>query len=716
MNSKSKTKLLFLLMLSSVLHGQDLVFTEVADAAGVSLPDTLTESLAWGDYDGDGDQDLYLTNNGPNNLFRNDGGGVFVDVTGSAGVGSDLFSVGAAFGDLDNDGDLDLYVVTFQSGGDVLYRNNGDGTFSDVAALAGLINEDSSRGVAFVDYDRDGLLDIYVNAIGPDILYHNLGDLKFEEASGILGPNAGGLGVGVVASDLNNDGWVDIYNGNRSGDLSNLWLNESGVLRDVAQEAGVTATGLGMGVLAFDYNNDLAMDLYWTTWPGDTGTANALYRNNGAGAFVDVAAQTGVTDVTGWGISSNAGDLDNDGWIDFFVTNGFSSDSGPNALFRNRDGQGFDNITHVLGGGSFDGRGVAFADYDGDGDLDFMVTGGPDANNRLWRNDTQNGNHFLSIRLVGSASNASAIGARVQVVAGETTAVREVSGGAGRGSFNSLPVHFGLGASCLADEVRIFWPSGQESRFLNVSGDQMLEITEPAMGQPDLYKVVKQVSQGPCASCESPVAVAPWIVNNTQWYTQVAVVNGGANAVRVCMRALDRQGVSRDVTISIPSNGVFAADASQLFGDMSGYSITFSAEGDIYASILTFNKTSASGRSPSQTAASEIGRLTSKLLFGYVPGNENAAVVVAAPSTSEDETVVKMELFAETGVVLAESQVILAGNQPLAILASELFPDMKIPQHAAIKATSANGALLAGANFIFNLFREPSMSQAFALP
>lgn len=440
------------------LRSQDMVFTEIAGPAGVSLPNTLNESVAWGDYDLDGDEDLYLTNDGPNRLFRNDGGDVFTDVTASAGVGNDQFSVGAAFGDLDNDGDLDLYVVNFSSGPDVLYRNNGNGTFSDITAQAGINDSSSSRGLTLLDYDRDGLLDIYVNAIGPDILYHNLGNLSFENVSNLLGPNASGLGVGVVATDLNADGWIDIFNGNRSEEFSNLWINENGTLRDVAQQAGVVKRGLGMGVLAMDYNNDLNMDLYWTTWPGESGNvANALYRNEGNLQFVDVAEETGTANVTGWGISCNAGDLDNDGWIDFFVTNGFSADSSANVLFRNQWGQSFEDVTHVLGGGLFDGRGVAFADYDRDGDLDLCVTGGPESVTRLWRNDTPSGSHFITFQLEGRVGNASAIGARILVTAGGMTQVREVSGGAGRGSFNSLLVSFGLGEACLVEKVQVFW-------------------------------------------------------------------------------------------------------------------------------------------------------------------------------------------------------------------------------------------------------------------
>ncbi|MCH9651640.1 MAG: CRTAC1 family protein [Deltaproteobacteria bacterium] len=467
--------------------GPGLVFTDVTATAGIGLPGTLNESLAWGDFDGDGDQDLYLTNDGPNKLFRNDGGDLFTEVAAAAGVDHGGFSVGAAFGDLDNDGDLDLYVVSFGTGPDVLYRNDGpigaggQQVFTDRTALAGTTEESSSRGVALLDYDHDGWLDIYVNAIGPDILYRNLGGFQFANVAASLGVATVGQGVGAVATDLDGNGWVDLFTGNRSGDLNRLYLNTQGSFTDVTVSAGIDDVGLGMGVLSFDYDNDLDFDLYWTVWPGDgeDPQPNAFYENLGAGTgFMEVAAVTGTTDPDGWGISCNAGDIDNDGWEDFFITNGFSADSSANVLFVNNADGTFSDGTSVLGGADFDGRGVAFADYDEDGDLDLCVTGGPDAETRLWRNDTVNDNHWITLDLQGSASNRSALGARIEVSTQLGTRVKEVSGGAGRGSQNSLPVEFGLGPATLVDTVRIQWPSGHVQVLTNLAVDQYLTVVE----------------------------------------------------------------------------------------------------------------------------------------------------------------------------------------------------------------------------------------------
>jgi hypothetical protein len=463
-------------------HAQ-VSFTDITEEAGVALTEYLTESVAWGDYDNDGDEDLYLTVDGPNHLFRNDGGGRFTDVTEAAGVGNQGFSVGTAFGDLDNDGDLDLYVVNFSGGLDVLYRNDGPVgpggayQFTDITRTARTNIERSSRGMAFVDYDRDGLLDIFVMAIGPNILYRNLGDLKFQNVAGSLGLDQDDQGVGVVAADINDDGWPDLFTGNRSNDLSNLYLNQGGTFVDVAVEAGITSRGLGMGVAAFDIDNDLDMDLYWTSWPE---VANALYENRGGALFDNVAVASAADDPVGWGISCNVGDVDLDGWQDFFVTNGFSSSSGPNVLFHNLGSGSFADITDAIGGGAFDGRGVAFADFDNDGDLDLVVTADMNESNRLWRNDSPTGHHWFGLRLQGTRSNASAIGARVVVTTVEGSYVQEVSGGAGRGSQNSLPLEFGLGSATVVVELTIRWPSGTVQTRRNVAVDRYLTITEPA--------------------------------------------------------------------------------------------------------------------------------------------------------------------------------------------------------------------------------------------
>jgi len=284
----------FVLLAAAPVASQ-VVFTDITEQAGVALTEVLIESVAWGDYDNDGDEDLYLTGDGTNRLFRNDGGGDFTDVTETARVGNSRFSVGTAFGDLDNDGDLDLYVVNFDVGPDVLYRNDGPVgpggayRFTDITGAAGTTLERSSRGMAFVDYDRDGLLDIFVLAIGPNILYHNEGGLHFRNVAAALGVDQDDQGVGVVALDLDNNGWPDLFTGNRSGNPSNLYLNQGGEFEDIASSAGIAARGLGMGVAAFDADNDLDFDLYWT-WSSKTWVRPREPTTRGAGASASTPA------------------------------------------------------------------------------------------------------------------------------------------------------------------------------------------------------------------------------------------------------------------------------------------------------------------------------------------------------------------------------------------------------------------------------------------
>jgi hypothetical protein len=223
--------------------------------------------------------------------------------------------------------------------------------------------------------------------------------MQFANAAVAAGVDDAFTGVGLVATDIDNDGRVDVFTGNRSFETNSLYQNNGGTFTDIAVTAGITSVGLGMGVASLDYDNDLDFDLYWTTWPV---AANAFYENIDGTTFNEVAVATLTDDPLGWGISVNAGDIDNDGWMDFLVTNGFDNTTTPNVLFHNQANGTFADATWSLsGGGAFDGRGVAFADYDKDGDLDVGVTSDSDTHTRLWRNDSITANHWIVIRLVG---------------------------------------------------------------------------------------------------------------------------------------------------------------------------------------------------------------------------------------------------------------------------------------------------------------------------
>ena len=479
--------LIFIVVFNFYNVNSQIVFTDVTATAGIAFNSAIVESLAWGDYDNDGDEDLFLSTNGQNKLMRNDGNDIFTDVSTQVGLDQNVDTTGCAFGDFDNDGDLDLFVVAGKGSDlDLLYENLGatsNFSFQLIpSSTSHISNTNSVRGMALFDFNRDNLLDIYVNSNLKDIVYKNLGNFQFVEVSGTIGISADNTEVGSVTTDINNDGWIDLFTGNRSVVRNKLFLNDrTGKFTDISVSAGITEVGLGMGVLSFDYDNDLDMDLYWTTWPGSASSlqSNALYQNQGNNTFVNKALETNTLDTSGWGISCNAGDIDNDGFEDFFVSNGFSASSTHSVLFRNNNGIDFQDITiNTFGDITWDARGVAFADYDNDGDLDICLTGGAGVDTKLWRNDSVNSNNWVIFKLEGTSSNKSAIGARVEVAAGGQTIVKEVSGGAGRGSFNSLPVEFGLGNASSISNVKIRWPNGDIENFTNLNINQKQIIVE----------------------------------------------------------------------------------------------------------------------------------------------------------------------------------------------------------------------------------------------
>ncbi|MCZ6835156.1 MAG: FG-GAP-like repeat-containing protein, partial [Planctomycetota bacterium] len=472
----------------SSLASSELTFTEVSITAGLGMPGMETNAVAWGDYDNDGDPDLYFANNGVNRLFRNDGNDVFTDVTTLTGTGDPGNSRGVAWGDFDNDGNLDLYVANDQGQLDVLYRNDGDDgiagqtKFSNITLAAGTTITDGAGGVTLLDFNRDGLLDIFLAGYGDDVLYRNISDFQFApETMYSESQQSIHLGFGAVASDVDGDGWTDIFVSDQNGGPSRLYMNEQGSLIDRAAAIGLLIEGYGNGVIALDYDRDSRMDLYWGTWPGEDRNRyrNKLMRNLGNGAFTNVGAQSLVSDANGWAMGANAADVNNDGWIDFFLANGQSGNTSSSVLFLNNGDGTFSDGTSSLGLSGGDHRGVAFADYDGDGDMDLCLTGGTLETTRLFRNDLNSSDHWLDVELTGRESNHASIGARVSVTIGTDVLVQEISGGAGLGSQNSARLHFGLGQAQFVESVQIRWPNGQLQEQLDVSVDQVLEIKEP---------------------------------------------------------------------------------------------------------------------------------------------------------------------------------------------------------------------------------------------
>lgn len=460
-----------------------------------------------------------------NRLFRNEiipsDKMRFTDVTEKAGVGHIGYGMGAATGDFDNDGDIDLYVTCF--GSNVLYRNNGNGTFTDITGSAGVDDQRWSSSAAFVDYDRDGDLDLFVcnyvdftvkgnkNCFAPtgepdycapasyrpvpDRLFRNDGNGKFADVTQSSGIGSTiGPGLGVTCADFDRDGWIDIYVAN-DGAANHLWINkgdgrfeESGLMAGAAYGADGVARA-GMGVTAGDFDNDGDEDLLITNL---TKEGSSLYRNNGKGLFDDATIEYNISQLsfisTGFGVSWF--DYDNDGWLDLFAANGavtrlpsLRGEPYPfhqiNQLFRNEGGQGKPGIRDMtsLAGGAFAlsevSRGAAFGDVDNDGDTDILVTNnnGPV---RLLLNESVAANHWVTIKPVGVRDNRDGIGARIAVMLkGGKTIWRRVHTDGSYLSSSDVRTTIGLGKESKIEEISIIWPGGTKEIWTDVKIDSV---------------------------------------------------------------------------------------------------------------------------------------------------------------------------------------------------------------------------------------------------
>ena len=474
-------------------------FTDVAGPMNAAAPGYGT-SVAWGDYDNDGDLDLYVVNLGPggggqaNVLLRNDGS-TFTDVSAQAGVDDAGPGVAAVWGDMDNDGDLDLFVSN-RPGNNALYRNEGDGHFTNVAPQAGVADPSGyGEGSAWADIDSDGLLDLYVaNYSGapppgnlPNRLFRNLDGQHFSDVAAERGVAHMGNGEGIAWADFDNDGDMDLYIANANYGANALFQQQpDGTYTNVAAQMHVLGgPGRSFGAAWGDFDNDGLLDLY----VAQEGT-NRLYRNLGGTDFADVTAQAGVGG-NAWSLGCAWGDFDNDGWLDLHVANADIGGYNPaDVLYRNMGGITFTNVTALCGvTNTLDARGNAWGDMDNDGDLDlYVVNQGSGLPNRLFRNNGTS-NHWLQVRLIG-CNNRSAIGARVTVES-DRVQVREVSGGSGFASQDSLPAEFGLGDWDDPVTVTVRWPGGFLTPLTGVLPDRIITITRSCF---DLTGATKGVS------------------------------------------------------------------------------------------------------------------------------------------------------------------------------------------------------------------------------
>jgi len=433
------------------------------------------------DYNNDGFPDVYITAYGPNVLFRNNGDGTFTDVTASAGVGDARWGTGCAFGDYDRDGNVDLYVANYVSFDEKTVRTRGA---NDLCRYMGA--------------------DVFCGPVGlpgqPDVLYHNNGDGTFSDVTakaGIRDPNY--YGFGVIFSDLDNDGWPDIYVANDSQPNLLFRNNRNGTFSEVGLSSGAALNEAGrpqsgMGVAIGDYDGNGLPDIFVTNFARDT---NTLYKNLGNMFFIDSTVSAGLGEISlpylGWGTS--LADLDNDGRPDIFVANGqvYPQVDRLNVgqkyfqrkeLYRNLGNGKFEEIARaspdlLIGKSS---RGASVADFDDDGDLDILVI---NINDRpsFYRNDGGNRNHWIGFRLEGTRSNRSAIGARVEIETGGRRQISYVVSGGSYLSQNDLRVHFGLGEVTRVDRVRIRWPNGNTEESGPVEADRVITIKEAKAAQ-----------------------------------------------------------------------------------------------------------------------------------------------------------------------------------------------------------------------------------------
>jgi hypothetical protein len=535
-------------------------FTDVARQAGLVLPvlygevdhkDYILETVGCGcaffDYDNDGWMDVFILNGNrlrgvpqgtTSRLYRNNRDGTFTDVTEKSGLGAAGWASAVSVGDYNNDGFEDLFCTYF--GQNKLYRNNGDGTFTDVTRSAGLWNDHPrwGAGCTFVDYDRDGNLDLFVSNYvqfdlehapkpganvnctwkgipvncgprgltpGVNSLYRNNGDGTFTDVSQQAGISAArnGYGMTVVAADFNEDGWPDIYVACDSTP-SLLFMNqhdgkfkEEGIARGVAlSEDGKEQAGMGIGV--GDYNLDGHLDMFKTNFSDDT---NVLYKNDGKANFEDVTstAKLGAESrYINWGTA--LADFDNDGWPDVFFVSGSVypelerqlpnyPDKCPRTLWRNLGDGTFQSVSDAgpALASRHSSRGCAFGDFDNDGDLDILIVNMNEPPSLL-RNDVRGQNHWLKVKLIGTKSNRSAIGARVLARYAGKVQAQEVVSQSSFYSSNDPRLHFGLG-SAMSAEVEIRWPNGNKEVHSNISCDQLLTVREstgivPSLGWP----------------------------------------------------------------------------------------------------------------------------------------------------------------------------------------------------------------------------------------
>jgi hypothetical protein len=530
-------------------------FVDVAEKAGLTVPnvwggidkkrviiETKGSGLAFFDYDNDGWLDIYLTNGSrldahwpagkapTTHLYKNNRDGTFTDVTEKSGIGRSGWQTGVCVGDYNNDGWDDLFCTFW--GHNILFHNNGNGTFTDVTAKTGLAQAHGrwGTGCSFLDYDRDGHLDLFVcnfvkldpdkppsiddasfcqwkgvpTMCGPrglpgdtNILYHNNGDGTFTDVSekaGILKPGPR-YSITSASYDFDNDGWPDIYVAVDSEPSIFFKNNHDGTFTDIAVIAGCAynddgheQAGMGLGVA--DYDCDGWFDIFKTNFADDTSN---LYHNNGDGTFTDLSFNSGVginNTYVAWGCGFI--DFDNDGWADIVQINGHvypeidkynfgETFKNPRLVYKNLGNGRFKDVSAEMGPGitaRYSSRGAAFGDYDNDGGMDMLILNMNELPSLL-HNVGGNKQNWIKLKLIGTKCNRTAIGARARVITGKHIQMDEVNSGASVMSQNDLRLHFGVGTAETIDAIEVKWPTTQKvERFMQIKVNQILTIRE----------------------------------------------------------------------------------------------------------------------------------------------------------------------------------------------------------------------------------------------
>lgn len=491
--------------------------------------ETMAGGLAVFDYDGDGKPDIFFTNGAPipslkktdpkfwNRLYRNEGGLRFKDVTESAGVAGDGYSMGAATADYDNDGRPDLFVAGVNR--NILYHNLGNGKFEDVTEKAGIKSGKWAVAAGWFDYDNDGKLDLWVVHYAKwtpatdrwcgdtarniriychpkyyeglaSTLYRNRGDGTFEDVSQKAGiANYPGRGMSVAFADYDHDGYTDVFVTNDN--MPNFLFHNrgDGTFEEDALLAGVALRGDGkpvasMGTDFRDYNNDGLPDILFTALAGET---FPLFRNDGKGSFSDATYSSHLGGLSlhhsGWGVGLF--DFDNDGFKDIFTSNSHVNDrvelfeaavyKEPDTLFLNGGNGTFSDASVAAGfTESKAHRGAAFADFDGDGRIDIVVSslGEPV---ELWHNVSAGPNHWIDVKLQGTKSNRDAMGATIHL----GSQWNEMTSAVSYASSSLGPIHFGLRATATIPQIEIRWPDGKKQVLRNLKADRVVEVKEP---------------------------------------------------------------------------------------------------------------------------------------------------------------------------------------------------------------------------------------------